>query len=137
MDRNTNERDWSGNRISTYATLGASNHSDMERQDADYYATDPKAMELLLENEQFSQNVWEPACGEGHLSKVLESQGHNVRSTDIVYRGYGEPAPLDFLSGEQWQFDGDIITNPPYKYALEFVQKAIDTVTDGHKVAMS
>lgn len=33
-------------------------------------------------------------------------------------------------------FKGDIITNPPYKHALEFCEKAIDVVTSGHKVAM-
>ena len=30
----------------------------------------------------------------------------------------------------------DIITNPPYKYAKEFVSKALDVVADGCKVAM-
>jgi hypothetical protein len=42
---------------------------------------------------------------------------------------------IDFL---QWDspFDGDIITNPPYKFALEFVEKALELITDGHKVAM-
>lgn len=33
-------------------------------------------------------------------------------------------------------FDGDIITNPPYKYAKEFVEHALELVEDGHKVAM-
>lgn len=33
-------------------------------------------------------------------------------------------------------YEGDIITNPPYKYAKEFVEKAIEVVADGHKVAM-
>ena len=33
-------------------------------------------------------------------------------------------------------FNGDIITNPPYKFAKEFVEQAIKSVPDGHKVAM-
>lgn len=33
-------------------------------------------------------------------------------------------------------FDGDIITNPPYKYATEFVRKGLERVEEGHKVAM-
>ena len=41
--------------------------------------------------------VWECACGEGHISKVLESHGYNVVSTDLVYRGYGRLNPCDFL----------------------------------------
>lgn len=128
-------KDWLGNKKSMYVTLGASNHTDKERQINDYYATDPKAMELLLEKEQFSENIWECACGEGHLSKVLEQHGYNVRSTDLVYRGYGETNSLDFLN-TGGVFYGDIITNPPYKYALEFVKHSLDIVQTGRKVAM-
>lgn len=74
---------------SVFATLGASNHSENERESNDYYATDPAAMELILEKEQFSDKIWECACGAGHLSRVLEEHGYNVKSTDLVDRGYG------------------------------------------------
>lgn len=120
-----------------YATLGASNHVDHERQEEDYYATEPKAMELLLEQEQFSPTVWECACGGGHLSRVLESAGYNVISTDLVYRGYGETVPHDFLNDEPIHgFSGDIITNPPYSHALDFAKKALEIVPTGNRVAM-
>ena len=128
-------RDWTGNKGTTYAVLGASNHTDLQRAEHDYYATEPKAMELLLAEETFSSNIWECACGEGHLSKVLESKGYKVRSTDLIYRGFGEAESVDFLK-ETEAFDGDIITNPPYRYALDFVKKALSLVADGHKVAM-
>lgn len=102
----------------------------------DYYATEPRAIELLLEQESFNQNIWEPACGEGHISKVLEAQGYNVTSTDLIDRGYGLGGQ-DFLRAPYFDaFDGDIITNPPYKYAKEFVEKAIEHVRPGRKVAM-
>ena len=65
-------KDWIGNGNSIWKTLGASNHTDKERQNEDYYATEPKAGELLLEVESFDQNIWECACGEKHLSKVFE-----------------------------------------------------------------
>ena len=94
----------------------------------------PKAVELLLEVERFNKHIWECACGEGHISKVLEAAGYDVRSTDIVDRGYGTGG-VDFLDGEH-RWDGDIITNPPYKHAKEFVEKAIQSVKDGAKVAM-
>lgn len=126
-------KDWVGNMNSIYSTLGASNHSRTERQNEDYYATEPKAMELLLSEETFAPHVWECACGEGHLSKVLEKHGYDVESTDLIYRGYGRQE--DFLKTEGG-FDGDIITNPPYKFALQFVEKALQMVKRGRKVAM-
>ena len=61
------EKDWNGNSKSIYTTIGASNHSEKERQVNDYYATEPKAAELLLEVEKFSSTIWECACGGGSL----------------------------------------------------------------------
>lgn len=125
--------DWTGNTQSVMATLNASNHSEGERAENDYYATNPKALKLLLELEEF-RNVWEPACGGGHLAEVLRSVGILSRSTDLVDRGYGE-ANTDFLNYEgDWA--GDIITNPPFKYATEFVEKSLNIVKPGCKIAM-
>jgi hypothetical protein len=127
-------KDWKGNSNSIYKTLGASNHTEKERENDDYYATEPKAAELLLELEKFSENIWECACGEGHLSEVFKKAGYNVLSTDLIDRGYGKGG-VDFLTyDEKWK--GDIITNPPYKYAQEFIEKSLDVVEDGYKVAM-
>ena len=127
-------KDWTGNAKSLFTTNGDSSHSSRERETSDYYATDPKAVEQLLELESFSNAIWEPACGEGHISKVLKEHGHYVRSTDLVDRGFGEGG-IDFLmQGERWR--GDIITNPPYKLAQEFVEKAIQLIDHRAKVAM-
>lgn len=117
-----------------FVTLGATNHSASSREQNDYYATDPIALELLLERERFSDKVWEPACGAGHLSKVLEQHGYNVKSTDLIYRGYGQGG-IDFLASSEI-YDGDIITNPPYKYAKDFAEHAIEIVGNKHRVAM-
>lgn len=119
-----------------FTTLGSSNHALENREAFDYYATDPKAVEMLLELEQFAPVIWEPACGEGHISKVLQAHGYEVISTDLVYRGFGDPEPLDFLTETLDGFEGDIITNPPYSAGLEFVQRALESVRPGGKVAM-
>ena len=116
-----------------FTTLGSSNHVPEEREAFDYYATDPKAVEMLLELEQFSPVIWEPACGEGHISKVLQAHGYEVISTDLIYRGFGDPEPLDFLKETLDDFEGDIITNPPYSMGLEFVQRALESVR--HRMA--
>lgn len=117
-----------------FVTLGASNHTNKRRQEEDFYATDPIAAKLLLEVEKFSPNIWECACGEKHLSKVFEDAKYKVRSSDIINRCGNEV--FDFLSPENKVWDGDIITNPPYKYAKEFIEKALSIIPAGNKVAM-
>lgn len=121
----------------TFTTIGASNHSERIRPNEDYYATDPKAVELLLENETFNHTIWECACGEGHIAKVLESNGYHVISTDLIDRGYGTGG-IDFLKQTENRGGNcsDIVTNPPYKLALEFAQHALEIVEEGNKVAM-
>lgn len=127
--------DWSGNTRAIYTTLGASNHTEKERADNDFYATDPEAIDKLRGTGELTcNNIWECACGAGHLSKRLEIFGYNVKSTDLIDRGYGETG-VDFLAQTE-MFDGDILTNPPYKYAMEFVLKALELILDGHKVFM-
>lgn len=127
-------KDWTGNSRSAHAMLGARNYALNEREQNDYYATEPKALELLLDKETFAPDVWECACGEGHLSKVLSDRGYKVKSTDLIDRGYGEGG-IDFLEYDGTH-NGDIITNPPYKYAKDFVEKALDVIPDGNRVAM-
>ena len=126
--------DWTGNSNSIYKTLGASNHTTEQRENDDYYATEPKAIDLLVLEEVFNKNIWECACGEGHLSKRLEYYCYDVLSTDLVWRGYGKGG-VDFLK-QTAIFEGDIITNPPYKYAKQFIEKALEIIPTGNKVAM-
>ena len=107
---NNKEKDWIGNSKSVYTTLGASNHTDKEREQHDYYATDPIAIDVLINDAKakISNNVWECSCGEGHLSKRLSEYGYNVTSTDLIDRGYGIGG-VDFLDTSS-MFYGDIIT---------------------------
>lgn len=130
--------DWTGNKKSIFVCNGASNHTEEERQPEDYYATEPKAVEILLEKEKFQHNVWEPACGEGHISEVLKKHGYDVLSTDIIDRGYPETIIDDFftISRDDNYLSPDIITNPPYKYAKEFVEHALEISKDNTKIAM-
>jgi hypothetical protein len=131
----TGAKDWTGNKVSYITTNGFANNRDYDREQNDYYATEPKAVKLLLEIEDFSQlHVWECACGEGHLSKQMQEQGLTVYSSDLISRGYGNT--FDFLSEGNKEWKGHIITNPPYKYAQQFIEKALSIIPNGCKVAM-
>lgn len=118
-----------------YSTLGASNHAAGERAQYDLYCTHPKAVEELLKLEQFSPQIWEPCDGLGHISDTLIANGYDVRRSDITTRGR-DIEQLDFLAYDSEQWQGDIITNPPYSCATDMVRKALSVVADGCKVAM-
>ena len=129
-------KDWTGNNKAIYTCLGASNHALEERQKEDYYATDPRAAELLLEVEPDLDEIWECACGEGHLAKVFDNAGKLLWATDIIDRGYGQGV-IDFLRPTQYNIHtGDIVTNPPYKFAKEFIEKALNIILSHRKVCM-
>lgn len=127
-------KDWTGNNKSAFTCNGASNHSEGERETDDFYATDPIAIEWLMKLETLNKNIWECACGKGHLAKPLIQNGYSVKCTDLIDRDFGRGG-YNFLTSTE-QFDGDIITNPPYKYAKEFVEKALELCQPGNKVCM-
>jgi len=128
------EKDWVGDENSVFKTLGASSHTSDDREQDDFYATEPKAIDILCGVEKFEGRIWECACGQGHLSKRLIDMGYEVISSDLIDRGYGVGG-IDFLKCSR-PFDGNIITNPPYKYAKEFVEKALELIPNGKKLAM-
>lgn len=107
-----------------------------KRQPEDFYATDPWA---IYKSKDFLQStlckeVWEPACGQGHLADALKELGFKVRASDIIDRNYPNTEVIDFLSeNNNKTWDGDILTNPPFKYLSEFVKKSVQILTPGHK----
>ena len=65
-------KEWTGNKATTFAQLGASNHSEVEREVNDYYATDPYTLDIFLkalkrDGFQLGNSIWECACGGGQL----------------------------------------------------------------------
>lgn len=131
--------DWTGGYNSVFKCLGAVGHSNGRREQHDYYATDPIVLNYLLENGLLPHNIWECSCGEGHLSKRLVENGYNVCSTDLIDRGYGLSG-IDFLKTEEVPFKGSepmcILTNPPYKFANEFILHALKLIKPNDKVFM-
>lgn len=102
------------------------------RRGDDFHETPEIATRALLAVEDFAGPIWEPACGSGAISSVLESAGHEVISTDLVARGYG-PGRIDFLM-ELTPRAPNIVTNPPFKLAEQFARHAV-RLTSG-KVAL-
>jgi hypothetical protein len=118
--------------VSGDAYLASVQTDPVNREANDFYPTHPGATKALLSVEQFDGPIWEPACGEGDITRVLEDAGYTVISSDLVDRSFGDTR-RDFLM--EWQPQApNVITNPPFKLASEFIEKALQLTTG--KVAM-
>jgi len=91
----------------------------------DFYPTPAWATRALLASESFEGDVWECACGDGAMARVIEEAGHTVHSSDLYDRGFGEPG-IDFLEAD-WCAD-NVITNPPFNAAEGFARTGIRLV---------
>ncbi len=104
------------------------------RQHYDFYITPPEAVYALLEVEKFEgKTIWEPASGNGAISKILEKElpDFEIISSDIRPEGYGYGG-VNFLA-RHLEVD-NIITNPPYSLAEEFARHGLECAR--HKVAL-
>jgi hypothetical protein len=128
-------KDWIGNQISIFKTLGANNHTKRDYEENGYYATDPIAIDKLKTVFDIPHSIFEPMCGAGHLSERLIKYGHEVWSTDLVDRGYGEVG-VNFFDIEEIDKKWHILTNPNYKYGMETVLHSLDLVHEGNYVMM-
>jgi hypothetical protein len=88
----------------------------------DFFPTPAWATFALIENEEFKGEIWECACGDGSMSRVLEHTDQTIISSDLYDRGYGEVG-IDFLSSPR--SSENIVTNPPYNSAEGFVRSGI------------
>ncbi len=110
---------------------------------ANFYPTPPEATLALLSVEQFDGPIWEPACGKGHIAKLLTGTGQRVLASDLNDWGYGF-SEWNFLDADMPAIAKEfeikhIVTNPPYGSGLadDFITQALAiTSATGGKVAM-
>jgi len=88
----------------------------------DYFPTPAWATHSLMEHEEFSGEIWECACGDGAMSRVLARDGNPVRSSDLYDRGFGEVG-IDFNTAKT--LADNIVTNPPFNSAEGFVRSGV------------
>jgi hypothetical protein len=88
----------------------------------DFFPTPAWATYALIDNEKFSGEIWESACGDGAMSRVLDKTGCPVFSSDLHNRGFGDRG-VNFLTAERKA--DNVITNPPYNSAEGFVAAGV------------
>ncbi len=110
-----------------------------ERIKGEYYATPYESTEALFNVESFDGNLFlEPCIGGGHIVKVVKKYYPNskIYGCDIIDRGYNNTKICDFLKEDFKQKFDNVITNPPYSLAQEFLKKTMTVVKENGKIAM-
>jgi hypothetical protein len=103
----------------------ANGSKDTKRRELDFYPTPEKGTLALLAVESFGPKIWEPACGDGAMSKVISAAGYDVLSTDIrTDTGFGHGG-IDFLKTTKCPVDA-IITNPPFNLSPQFITHCVE-----------
>lgn len=115
------------------------------REEADFYETPTWVTEAIIphvraaiEGTPSPRRLWEPACGNGAISRVLNVQGvgAQVCSSDLHQRDWDGMQQYDFLTRKQeWHRSqigqwSCIITNPPYALAERFIERASQYLTE-------
>ncbi len=117
----------------------AGTSTSRERVEDDYYATPHSSTEALLKEVQFKGDFLEPCIGGGHIAEVIKKYYPNedLYGMDLVDRGYPETKVADFLEYDfkEQKFD-NIVTNPPYSLAQEFLEKGMTVLDENGKIAM-
>lgn len=104
------------------AMMAGGNATEIRERDGLYPTPDDVTEALFTAWEPRSRVVWEPACGDGRMARVIEGRGYFVSASDIADHGYGE-AGVDFLTTERARAPC-IITNPPFPLAFRFIEHA-------------
>lgn len=84
----------------------------MDRCETPGYALDPLLPYL------HAAVVWEPACGSGRITRVLEAAGHRVIESDVLYS-----PELNFFTYSPHREWDVIVTNPPYSIKPEWIER--------------
>lgn len=110
------------------------------RVEHDFYATNPKAVEMLLTHyDILGTEILEPCVGQGHIANTIANfykNKRNIIGLDLVDRGYPNVIVQDFLSWKTDRKFDAIVTNPPYALAQEFIEKSMELLNDNGQMAM-
>jgi len=104
-----------------------SSHHHLDRGVDAYFSPPEAALSLLhIEGKHLPKCIWEPAAGDGAIARPLRAAGFTVIATDLIDYGMdGCQSGLDYLTAPPLTKAHGIVTNPPYKLAMKFAEKAL------------
>lgn len=105
-----------------------------ERDIHDWYVEPFECSRALFQTETFQGPIWDPACGFGRIVTQARSLGLEAYGSDIVSRSEFCEFTADFFDMGTVPTFTNIVTNPPFGRAEEFVRKSIELIPEGGKV---
>jgi hypothetical protein len=94
-----------------------------DRDDDDFYVEPVWCSERLFAVETFTGLIWDPAAGSGTIPRSARAAGLSNFASDIADHGCGPRQ--DFLTAPAPAVAFSIVTNPPFKLARAFVERAL------------
>lgn len=107
-----------------------------ERDPLDWYVEPHECSAALFQLEEFVGTVWDPACGSGRIVEQAQKASLPAFGTDIVRRSDFCQSQMDFLDRPSTPEFANIVTNPPFSHAEDFVREAIRITPVGGKIAV-
>ena len=94
-----------------------------DRDDHDFYVEPAWCSERLFAVEPFTGLIWDPAAGSGTILRAARAAGLSNFASDIAEHGYGPRQ--DFLTAPAPAAVFSVVTNPPFRLARAFVERAL------------
>jgi hypothetical protein len=94
-----------------------------DRDDHDFYVEPAWCSERLFAVEPFAGLIWDPATGSGTIPRAARAAGLSNFASDIADHGCGPRQ--DFLIASAPAEAFDVVTNPPFRLARAFVERAL------------
>lgn len=115
-----------------------------DRNPRDFYRTPAWCVDALLNVEGLLADVFDPACGDGAILAAIQAHGagHTVHAQELDHavalkasqRLRSPVAVGDSLDESACWPDADVVMNPPYRQAADFVRRALQEVPPRGKV---
>jgi hypothetical protein len=112
----------------------ASRHSGFRRDEHDYYVEPDWCIEQLLDAVSFDGAIHDPCCGIGTIVSAAQRCGIAATGADLIDRADGRFPVVDFFADTAVR--ENIVTNPPYRQAEKILERALQHVVPGGRIAM-
>jgi hypothetical protein len=100
-------------------------HAHLCAAPQDFYVEPEWCDDALFKAESFTGPIHDPACGIGRIVESAIKAGYIASGSDIVKRSVTRDFEFDYLNDTEPLHYPNIVANPPYRKAREFIERAL------------